>query len=138
MTTPVALDRSRGSVPLPRRVAALVAVALARILDRLGPGRIAAVLCRVRAGARPATYAEAALAREAVVAVSALCAGEGCVPRSIATALLCRLHGSWPTWYVGVRTEPFGAHAWVEAGGRPVGEAGEPAGHEPILVVAPP
>jgi hypothetical protein len=138
MTTPVALRRSRGSVTLPWRVAALVAVVLARLLSRLAPGRIAAALRLVRTGARPATYAEALQARDAVVAVSVLCAGEGCLPRSVATALLCRLHGTWPAWYVGVRTEPFAAHAWVQAGGGPVGEGDGAALYEPILTVPPP
>ena len=51
------------------------------------------------------------------------------MPRSIATALLCRMSGTWPTWRVGVRTvAPFSAHAWVEAEGKPVDEV-EPAGY---------
>ncbi|GHH08564.1 lasso RiPP family leader peptide-containing protein [Amycolatopsis oliviviridis] len=27
--------------------------------------------------------------------------------KAIATALLCRLYGGWPTWRVGVRTGPY-------------------------------
>lgn len=84
--------------------------------------------------ARPATYDEALAARSRVVAVSLLCAGDGCLPRSIATALLCRSHGSWPTWRSGVRTNPFYAHAWVEAEGRPVGEP-RARSFTPILTV---
>ncbi|MGW2599361.1 lasso peptide biosynthesis B2 protein [Streptomyces klenkii] len=63
--------------------------------------------------------------RTAVTGTSARCAGPYCVLRSLATALLRRLRGTWPTWCTGVRTGPFAAHAWVEAEGRPVGE---PAG----------
>ncbi|MGX9228560.1 lasso peptide biosynthesis B2 protein [Streptomyces albus] len=38
-------------------------------------------------------------------------------------AFLCRLHGEWPDWCSGFRTRPFGAHAWLEVDGEPVGEA---------------
>jgi hypothetical protein len=59
-----------------------------------------------------------------VVAVSLACsAREGCLARSLATVLLCRLQGRWPTWCVGARRlPPFAAHAWVEAEGVMVGE----------------
>ena len=75
-------------------------------------------------GARPATFEQAKAARDTVVAVSLICAArEGCVPRSLATILLCRLRGRWPTWCVGARRlPPFAAHAWVEADGIMVGE----------------
>ncbi|MEV0505008.1 lasso peptide biosynthesis B2 protein, partial [Streptomyces spectabilis] len=79
---------------------------------------------RLRRGARPATAAEAGAARTTVVTVSLSCAGQkGCLPRSLATVMLCRMRGQWPTWCVGVRTRPpFAAHAWVEAEGILVGE----------------
>jgi hypothetical protein len=66
-----------------------------------------------------------------------LCAGEGCLQRSLATALLCRLRGSWPTWCTGVRTMPFGAHAWVEADGVPVDEPDPPGHYRPVITVPP-
>lgn len=72
-----------------------------------------------------------------MVAVSLLCAGDGCLPRSLATALLCRLRGTWPTWCAGARTAPFAAHAWVEVAGEPVGEP-HPAGYYRALVTVPP
>ncbi|MEU9117139.1 lasso peptide biosynthesis B2 protein [Streptomyces sp. NPDC048483] len=46
---------------------------------------------------------------------------EGCLRRSVATALLCRMRGVWPHWCTGVRTAPFRAHAWVEVEGLAVG-----------------
>lgn len=124
MTTPGAVVRSPDRVPLPRRVAALVAVAVAQLLARLSPTGIRKVLAFLRRGAAPATYAQARRARAAVVAVSLTCAGpEGCLPRSLATALLCRMTGRWPVWCTGARrSPPFGAHAWVEAEGRMVDE----------------
>lgn len=133
--TVVARERIRLSPGL--RLAALLAVGVARLVERRPPRRIRAFLTRLRAGAAPASYAEASEARRAVLAVSVRCAGEGCLQRSIATALLCRLRGTWPTWHTGVRIEPFAAHAWVEADGRPVDEP-HPAGlFRPIMTVAP-
>ncbi|MGW5176900.1 lasso peptide biosynthesis B2 protein [Streptomyces sp. NPDC004082] len=105
-----------------------LAVALAHLLARQPPVRIRAVLVRLRRGARPATLEEATRARATVLAVSLAAGGQqGCLARSLATVLLCRSRGQWPTWCVGVRTHPpFAAHAWVEAEGELVGE-GAPA-----------
>jgi hypothetical protein len=93
-------------------------------MARLSPARIREVLTVLRRGARPATYTGAKQSRDAVLAVSLMCAGpQGCLPRSLATALLCRMTGTWPTWCTGARKKPpFGAHAWVEADGRMVDE----------------
>lgn len=124
MSVPETVFYRPGSVPLPRRVETRVAVGVARILATQSPKRIRKVLGWLRRGATPATFAEAKSARDSVVAVSLVCAGpEGCLPRSLATVLLCRLHGQWPTWCVGARRlAPFTAHAWVEADTAPVGE----------------
>jgi hypothetical protein len=112
------------SVPLPSRILARVAVAAARLLATQSPRRIRTVLDVLRRGAKPATFDQARAARDAVTAVSLTCAArEGCVPRSLATILLCRLRGRWASWCVGARRiPPFAAHAWVEVGGTPVGE----------------
>ncbi|TDB91711.1 lasso peptide biosynthesis B2 protein [Actinomadura sp. KC216] len=138
MTVPSALHRPSGGPPA-RRAAARVAVSLARLLAHLPPGRIQTVLAVLRAGARPATYEQARAARDAVTGVSLTCLGpRGCLPRSLATALLCRLWGGWPTWCVGARTlPPFGAHAWVEAEGRLV-EENVPDGYLVPLISVPP
>jgi hypothetical protein len=111
-------------VPLPRRLLAYAVIAAARLLATRSPRRIRTVLGVLRRGARPATYEQAKAARDTVVAVSLTCAArEGCLPRSLATALLCRLGGSWPAWCVGARRlPPFAAHAWVEAEGVMVDE----------------
>ncbi|WP_414166969.1 lasso peptide biosynthesis B2 protein [Streptoverticillium reticulum] len=113
---------ARESVPLLHRPPVLLAVATARLLIRLSPRRLRRMLGLARRGAGAATADQALAARNAVVAVSARCAGEGCLQRSVATALLCRLRGTWPTWCTGVRTGPFRAHAWVEVDGQPIGE----------------
>lgn len=115
-------------MPLGPRLATRLVVGCAHLLARQPPARIRKVLLRLRPGARPATLAEAARAGETVLAVSLAAGGQqGCLPRSLATVLLCRMRGQWPTWCVGVRTQPpFAAHAWVEADGVLVGE-GAPA-----------
>lgn len=124
MSMPEAVFHQPRSVPLPRRAVAYAVVGAARLLATQPPGRIRAVLGRLERGATPATVEEAKAARDTVVAVSLHCAArEGCVARSLATVLLCRLGGRWATWCVGARRmPPFGAHAWVEAEGSPVGE----------------
>ncbi|MDU0289725.1 lasso peptide biosynthesis B2 protein [Saccharothrix longispora] len=106
------------------RIAVLAAVGVARVLARRSPDAIGAVLTRLARTARPSTYAEARLARHTVLTVSTRCCGDNaCLPRSLATALLCRTRGHWPTWCAGVvAAPPFTAHAWVEAEGRMVDE----------------
>jgi hypothetical protein len=124
MSMPEAVFHHPRSVPLPRRVLTHLAVSAARLLATQSPRRIRVVLGWLRRGAEPATFEQARDARDTVTAVSLPCAArEGCVPRSLATILLCRLRGRWATWCVGARrVPPFGAHAWVEVGGIPVGE----------------
>ncbi|MFD5735820.1 lasso peptide biosynthesis B2 protein [Streptomyces sioyaensis] len=131
-------DSGTGSTPA-NRACARPAVVLARLLTRLPPRRLQRLLGLISRGARPAAYEQALSARNAVTAVSALCAGrEGCLPRSVATALVCRARGIWPAWCVGVRAAPpFAAHAWVETTGRPVGES-IPDNYLRVLITVPP
>lgn len=112
------------SVPLRQRILVHLAVGAARLLAKQPPRRIRRLLGWLHRGTQPATFEQVETVRDTVVAVSLACAGnEGCLPRSLATILLCRLRGCHPTWCVGARRfPPFGAHAWVEADGVPVGE----------------
>jgi Transglutaminase-like superfamily len=137
MSMPEAVFHQPRAVPLRRRVMARAAVGAARVLATQSPRRIRAVLGRLRRGAAPATFEQAKAARDTVVAVSLVCAArEGCVPRSLATVLLCRLGGAWPTWCVGARrVPPFAAHAWVEADGVMVGEDYPPDYFRTLLTV---
>ena len=137
MSMPEAVFYQPRSVPFPRRVIARAAVGIARLLATQPPRRIRAVLGRLCRGAGPATFEQAKAARDTVVAVSLVCAArEGCVPRSLATVLLCRLGGAWPTWCVGARrVPPFAAHAWVEADGVMVGEDYPPDYFRTLLTV---
>ncbi|MBB5158762.1 lasso peptide biosynthesis B2 protein [Saccharopolyspora phatthalungensis] len=131
------LDSDSCKPPPGRRVLVIVAVTGSRILARLRPHRLCAVLKFISRGAKAADYESALRARQNVVAVSRRCAGRYCLNRSIATALLCRLYGNWPTWCTGVMMAPFAAHAWVEADGRRVGEPADAAGYKVMLCVPP-
>jgi Transglutaminase-like superfamily len=137
MTTPETLEYRR-RLPAHQHALALLAVSAARLLaTTLRPHQLRRVLELARCGARPATAEQAHTARQAVVAVSLRCAGQGCLQRSIAAALYCRARGSWPIWCTGVRTRPFVAHAWIEVEGQPIGEL-YPAGYyRPLLTVPP-
>ncbi|GAA0490035.1 lasso peptide biosynthesis B2 protein [Streptomyces sp. NPDC046215] len=134
MSCPIALGRA-APPPVRRRLAARLAALAARLLAALPPRRIRTALTVLRTGAAPATAGQALAAREAVVAVSTRCAGQNCLQRSLATALLCRMGGTWPTWCTGVRTAPFRAHAWVEVDGVPIGEREPPGYYTPTLTV---
>lgn len=124
MSRPEALYYDARSVRLRHRLAAHAAIGVGRLLATQSPRRIRKLLGWLQRGTAPATVTEAQTARDAVVKVSPACAGpEGCLARSLGTVLLCRLHGKRVTWCVGARRiPPFGAHAWIEAEGQPVGE----------------
>jgi len=134
MTTPVTAEESL-RLPWHGQVGPRLAVGLARLLVMLPPARLQRVLQVLSKGTVPAGYARAARAREAAVSVSARCAGLGCLQRSVATVLICRARGRWADWCTGFRTLPFAAHAWVEAGGVPVGEPGELGVFRTVLAV---
>ncbi|MFJ3099050.1 lasso peptide biosynthesis B2 protein [Streptomyces hydrogenans] len=136
MSMPVALIRER-RLPPHRRLLPLSVVCIARLLAKAKPVRVRQMLELARRGAVPATAEQALAARRHVVSVSLRCAGQACLQRSIAVALLCRMRGTWPTWCTGVRVNPFGAHAWVEAEGSAVGEP-YPPGHYRALLTVPP
>jgi chorismate mutase len=123
VTAPMTLPRSTRTT-LSQRAALLAAVLAAKVLARQKPHRIRAVLTKLRRGARPANLADVTAARNLVTTTSARRAGRrGCLERSLATVLLCRLRGTTATWCVGVRVRPpTEAHAWVEVDGKPVGE----------------
>ncbi|MFC5182594.1 lasso peptide biosynthesis B2 protein [Actinomadura harenae] len=135
MTMPMTLETAE-RVPWRRRLAARIAVAVARPVAALPPARLGRVLTLASRRARPASAARTDEARRAVVAVSVRCAGQVCLQRAVATALLCRFGGTWPDWCTGVRLEPFKAHAWVEAEGRPIGENAEVGAFAKVLVVS--
>ncbi|GAB2904381.1 lasso peptide biosynthesis B2 protein [Streptomyces mayteni] len=127
----------RRRLPPHRQLLPRLAVGAAHLIARLPPVHIRRLLTLAARDAKPATYAQAAQARADVTAVSIRCAGNGCLPRSIATALLCRAQGTWPTWHAGVRVIPFTAHAWVETDGTPVDEPCPTTSLHPLITVPP-
>lgn len=133
---------SRHTVPVTRRqrVAIRVITLISLGLARLSPAWLRTLLARVSVAAVPAEYSHTEWAYRAVVMLSPRCAGwKGCLPRSIAVCLLCRLSGQWPTWCSGVRAAPpFTAHAWVQAEGRIVCEPGTPADYRPLIHIEAP
>ncbi|MFD8499793.1 lasso peptide biosynthesis B2 protein [Amycolatopsis sp. NPDC059657] len=136
MTMPRRTRHDRAS--LRRRLLVRAVVWRALLASRRKPKTLQRVLTKASAGLPPVDHATAERVHREVVLASARCAGwRGCLPRSIAIALLCKREGGWPDWCVGVRaTPPFAAHAWLEAERRMVGEPGEPANYRPLIRVS--
>ncbi len=107
------------------------------MLERLPPRKLRVLLTKLSRGARPATVRQAEAARAEVLAVSVRCSGKGCLQRSLATALLCRIRGTWPTWCTGVRINPFSAHAWVQVNDTLIGESLPVGYYRPVITVPP-
>ncbi|MGH4019531.1 MAG: lasso peptide biosynthesis B2 protein [Pseudonocardiaceae bacterium] len=72
-----------------------------------------------------------------VTSVSLRCSsGHGCLQRSLAIVLPCRMAGQRVTWRVGFRSPPPQSHAWVEANDRPVEELIDPHQiYTPVITV---
>lgn len=74
---------------------------------------------RQRVGERPSP-SETITAERLALAIQAtnLLVGstDRCLNRSLALLHLCYRHGSAPTFVIGVRTNPFVAHCWVQTG----------------------
>lgn len=136
MTIPLSAE-ARVPLTLGQRARSMFAVAVSTPITHFHPHRIASLLCLVARGSRPATAEEAAQARAAACTVSARCAGLGCLLRSVATFLDCRMRGVTPDWCTGIRTEPFAAHAWIEVDGQPIGEPGSLDSFTTMLAVRP-
>ena len=60
-----------------------------------------------------------------------------CLPRSLAMYSLCRSLGVSIQCVIGVRSDPFAAHAWTQDEGRILNDSAEQIGHySPILVLS--
>ncbi|KIH99639.1 hypothetical protein LP52_05065 [Streptomonospora alba] len=136
MSSPI-LPEDVGSAPMNKGLRARVCVALALAMSALPPRLLVGTLRLAGRGGRAATPETVSSCRRAVVSVSARCAGEGCVPRSVATFLLARSYGSVSSWRAGIRPNPFLAHAWVEVDGVPVDEPEAVRDFIPTLKVDP-
>ena len=121
MSSPVYMEE-RTKLGVFEGLSARVASVSAYWLIKMTPSRLERVMRCVSISTGVSDYAKAKRLRTAVNSVSARCAGNGCLQRSVAVMLLARLHRVSLTWKCGFRTKPFIAHAWVEADGQPVEE----------------
>ena len=138
MSAPMALPDAAPMSPS-QRILVRTIVLLARALVRLRPETGRTVMTRLARGAAPATRAAIERAHAEVTSVNAYCAGwQGCLVRSTAVCLLCRVRGEWPTWVVGVRvTLPFAAHCWVEHNEEMIGELGPRSAFRSLYAIGP-
>jgi hypothetical protein len=59
-----------------------------------------------------------------------------CLHDSLSLIRFLAMDAMYPTWVVGVRTRPFGAHSWVQSGGLVLNDVPENVrAYKPILVV---
>lgn len=117
-------------------------VAVARAILAVTNGRpqpLTRILRGIQRGARSAECRHTERVHAIVQTVSLRCASpHGCLLRSVAVLLLCRWHGYWVTWRVGVHSPPPSSHTWIEAAGHPVGEPFNPHKlYTPIITVQP-
>ena len=64
--------------------------------------------------------------RNAVCVVSRHCRSQrGCLLRSLAVVVACRISHHSVIWCTGFVVQPFCSHAWVEVNGKPIGEPTE-------------
>lgn len=133
--------RSRTDVAITggQRAVALLSLVVGKLLARLRPARLFPVLRFLARGARPVDHARATeLHRRLLAANIAVGRSDACLRRSLALVIACRLHGTMPTWCLGVQQEPpFRAHAWCVAQGRAVGEVVSPDLVATMLTIAP-
>lgn len=139
MSARIALPPNQEQSSLIDRVSGFATLLTAAALLRwVRFGRIVSLVrvCK-RCCVRPSTIEEAAAATTAIRSASVLYLGRvACLESSLATVLVCALHRREVDWYIGVRTLPYASHAWIEVGGRTVGEFPETIGaYKPILVV---
>lgn len=120
------------------KLKARIAVAAATLLSLLPPYLIALFLKRTMRDAEQSTPAQSIVARSQICTVSPRCAGQGCLQRSLATVILCRISGHCPSWKTGYQIEPFRAHAWVEVSGVPINEPAEVNSYITTLELQPP
>jgi hypothetical protein len=129
MSAPIALAPPH-ALAVRERCAGLLAVAATTVLlvlTRARPQRLRRILRALHCGGQQADLHRAERAFAVVTTVSLRCAsGHGCLRRSLAIILLCRLWGLRATWRVGFRSPPPQSHAWVEANGQPVCEIVDP------------
>lgn len=137
MSSPVLPEPSTKPTSLGVRLRTRTCVGLAFGVSQLKPVWIRQAMQTVVRGGKKPKIEMVEHYRRLIVSVSTTCAGEGCLPRSIATALLARSHGYGVTWCTGAQDRPFAAHAWVELDGEPIGEVADLNGFRKLLICNP-
>ena len=75
-------------------------------------------------GRHAVTKLQAEQAHAGLCHISPRCAShDGCFVRSLTLYLYLLPIGSGLSWHAGFRTDPFLAHAWIQAGSEPISEA---------------
>ncbi len=120
----VAAGPAPAHATLRSRLVGIVALVSATGLIRLPFRRQMAALRRLRwVCPREATMEEATAARDGVLWAAQWFPGRAaCLETSIATVVACALQRRSVAWHLGVTVTPPSSHAWVTAGGVPVGE----------------
>lgn len=121
MSSPIYMEK-RTLLSLRERWCARIGTSVAFWLVKLKPGMLVRVLKSIAVTHGEADYSEVERIRTSINSVSARCAGNGCLQRSVAAMIIARMKGIPLAWRSGFRINPFIAHAWVEVDGRPVGE----------------
>lgn len=120
------------------RIIVRTCVLSALLLAKLRPWMLEILVSRIITSSSGASFEDVKRTRNDVIALSRICAGEGCLERSLATVFMCFItRRGVPSWHLGARTEPFRAHAWVEVSGVPVGEEIDP-NMTRLIVISPP
>ncbi|MDI3405949.1 lasso peptide biosynthesis B2 protein [Streptomyces cavernicola] len=115
--------------PLPDRLGAIAALAVASALVQAAPLRCTLAVARItkRCAHRPATAEEGVRAVAARDWVSRFFPGRAaCLEISLAAFLALALRGRSVDWCIGCRFDPCESHAWIEAESGPVGEPETP------------
>lgn len=118
-------------------IQARLAILVAHGLTRLPPGILESVMRRVVSRGKRPDPSTIVNYRAAVVRSSTICAGHGCLPRSVATALVARMNGYGVSWFTGIKDAPFTAHAWVAVDDHAVGEPAEVTAFAKVLSAVP-
>jgi len=61
-----------------------------------------------------------------------------CLEESVAAMVALSLAGRRADWRHGIATDPVRMHAWIEAGGQPVGEPASTRAYTPLIRILPP
>ncbi|WP_354191080.1 lasso peptide biosynthesis B2 protein [Arthrobacter sp. UYCu712] len=130
MSIPISSFSTEPAGPI-ERVGLRAAVMASRAASHIKPAVLHKVLRRYAAlvdvmGERSVTRSRAEHVHAALCGISPRCAShDACFVRSLALFLYLRPLGRNISWHAGFRTDPFFAHAWIQAGEHSISETVE-------------